>query len=49
MLKFKRNLALAQTKEMILQNGQNRYELRNNPYFTLPLVKSVQKILKGLS
>ena len=45
----KRDLAPAQTKEKILQNWQNRYKLRNNPDFTLPLVKSVYKSLKSLS
>ena len=36
-------------KELILPNGQRRYELRNNPDFALPIVKSVHKDLESLS
>ena len=42
MCKFKKRFGLA-------QNKQNRYELRNNVDFTLPLVKSVHEGLEGLS
>ena len=34
---------------MIPLNRQNRYELRNNVDFTLPLVKSIHKGLESLS
>ena len=33
-------------KELILPNIQRRYELRNNPDFAIPIVKSVQKDLE---
>ena len=46
MFKVKRGLTLALIKEMI---PQNRYELQNNPNFTLPLVKLVYKGTKPLS
>ena len=39
--RYKTGLAAAVIKESILQNRQDRYELQNNPYFTLRLVKSV--------
>ena len=45
MFKFKRDWAPAQTKETILQNKQNRHELRNNLDFTLSLMKSVHENL----
>lgn len=45
MFKFKGDLAPAQTKETILQNKQNRHELRNNLDFTLSLMKSVHENL----
>ena len=35
MFKFKRGLTSSLCKEMIPQNRQNRYELRNNADFTL--------------
>ena len=41
MFKFKRGLALALIKEMILPNRQNRYKLRKNPGFALLLEKLV--------
>ena len=46
---FKKDLTPAQPEEKILQNRQNRYELQNNPGFTLSLVKSVHKSLECLS
>ena len=49
MLKLKRGLSPVLIKEMIAQNRQNTYELRNNTDFTLPLVKSVHKGLGSLS
>ena len=36
-------------KELILPNRQSRYELRNNPDFVVPIVKSVHKGLEILS
>ena len=36
-------------KELILPNRQHGYELRNNPYFSVPIVKSVHKGLESLS
>ena len=48
MLKFKGGLAPAPCKEMIPQNRQNRYALRNNADFTLPLGKLVHKSLESL-
>ena len=35
-------------KELILPNRQRRYELRNNPDFAVPMVKSVGKDLEIL-
>ena len=49
MFKFKTGLAPALCKELIPQNKQNSYELRNNADFILPLVKSVRKSLECLS
>ena len=48
-LKFKRGFASTLCKEMISQNRQNSYELRNNAHFNLPLVKSVHNSLESLS
>ena len=36
-------------KELILPNRQHGYELRNNPYFSVPIVKSVHKGFESLS
>ena len=36
-------------KELILPNRQHRYDLRNNPDFAVPTVKSVHKGLESLS
>ena len=47
-LKLKRCLVSALWKEMIPENRQNRYKLRNNADFTFSLVKSVHKGLEGL-
>ena len=46
---FNRSLAPALCKNILPQNRQNRYELRNNADFTLPMVKSVHKVLESLS
>ena len=42
MFTFNRSLAPELCKNILPQNRQNRYELRNNADFTLPMVKSVQ-------
>ena len=47
--KFKRGLSHALIKEIIPQNKQNTYKLRNNADLTLPLMKSIHKGLKSLS
>ena len=47
--KFKRGLSHALIKEIIPQNKQNTYKLRNNADLTLPLMKSVHKGLESLS
>ena len=49
MFKFKRSLALALSKKMVLQNRQSRYKLPNNVDFTLPLMKSIHKGLERFS
>ena len=46
MFKLKRDMAPELIKELILPNRQRRYELRNNPDFAIPIVKSVQKDLE---
>ena len=40
MFKLKRDIDLELIKELILPNRQRRYELRNNPDFAIPIVKS---------
>ena len=45
----KRDTALELIKELILPNRQLRYELKSNPDFTVPTVKSVHIYLEGLS
>ena len=47
MFKLKRDMALELIKELILQNRQRRYELRKNPDFAVPIVKSVHKGLES--
>ena len=47
--KLKRDMASGLIKELILPNRQRRYELRSNPDFAIPLVKSVHKGLENLS
>ena len=49
MFRLKRNMAPELIKELILPNRQRRYELRNNPDFAVPIVKSVHKGLESLS
>ena len=49
MFKLKRGTAPELIKELILPNRQHRYELRKNPDFTVPIVKSVHKNLESLS
>ena len=49
MFKLKRDIDLELIKELILPNRQRRYELRNNPDFAVPIVKSVHKGLESLS
>ena len=49
MFKLKRDIDLELIKELILRNRQRRYELRNNPDFVAPVVKSVHKGLESLS
>ena len=49
MFKLKRDMAPELIKELILPNRQRRYELRNNPDFAVPIVKSVHKGLESLS
>ena len=49
MFKLKRDTAPELIKELILSNRQRRYELRNNPDFAVPIVKSVQEGLESLS
>ena len=47
--KLKRDMASELIKELILPNRQHRYELRNNPDFAAPIMKSVHKDLESLS
>ena len=49
MFKLKTDTTCDLIKELILPNRQRRYELRNNPYFAVPIVKSVHKDLESLS
>ena len=49
MFKLKRDMAPELIKELILPNRQRRYELRNNPDFAVPIVKSVHKGFESLS
>ena len=49
MFKLKRDMAPELIKELILPNRQRRYELRNNPDFAVPTVKTVHKGLESLS
>ena len=49
MFKLKRDMAPELIKELILPNRQLRYDLRNNPDFAVPMVKSVHKGLESLS
>ena len=49
MFKLKRDMAPELIEEFNLPNRQRRYELRNNPDFAVPIVKSVQKGLESLS
>ena len=49
MFKLKRDMAPELIKELILPNRQRRYELRNNPDFAVPIVKSVHKGLESLN
>ena len=49
MFKLKRDMASELVKELILPNRQHRYELRNNPDFAVPIVKSAHKGLESLS
>ena len=49
MFKLKRGIAPKLIKELILPNRQHRHELRNNPDFAAPLVKSVHKGLESLN
>ena len=49
MFKLKRDIVPEVNKEMILPNRRHRYELRNNPDFAVPKVKSAHKGLESLS
>ena len=49
MFKLKRDMSPELIKELILPNRQRRYDLRNNPDFAVPMVKSVHKGLESLS
>ena len=49
MFKLKRNMALELIMGLIRPNRQHWYELRNNPDFAVPIVKSVYKDLESLS
>ena len=49
MFKLKRGMIPELIKELILANRQQRYELRNNSEFAVPIVKSVQKVFESLS
>ena len=47
--KLKRRMATEIIKELILPKRQHRYELRNNPDFAVPAVKSVYKGLGNVN
>ena len=47
MFKLKRDMIPELIKELILQSRQRRFELRNNPDFAVPMVKSVHKGLES--
>ena len=49
MFKLKRDMAPELIKELILPNRQRSSELRDNPDFSVPVVKSVHKGLESLS
>ena len=49
MFKLKRDMSPELIKEFILSNRQWRHELRNNPDFAVPIVKSAHKGLDSLS
>ena len=49
MIKHKRDMVPELIKELILPNKKHRYELRKNPDFAVPSVKSVHKDLESLS
>ena len=49
MFKSKKHMAPELIKELILTNRQCTYDLRNNPDFAVPMVKSVHKGLESLS
>ena len=46
--KLKRDMTPELIKELTLPNRQHRYDLRNNPDFAVPIVKSVHKGLESL-
>ena len=48
MFKLKRDMVPELIKELILPNRQHRYELRNNPDFVVPIVKSAHKGLESV-
>ena len=48
MFKLERDMVLTVTTKIILETRQNRSNLRNNPSFTLPLVKSAHEGLESL-
>ena len=48
MFKLKRGMATELIKDLILPNRQHRYELRNNPDFVVPIVKSAHKGLESV-
>ena len=49
MFKLKGDMVPDLINELILPNRQRKYELRNSPYFAVPVVKSVYKDLASLS
>ena len=49
MFKLKRDMTPELIKELILPNRQRKSDLRNNPAFAVPMVKSVHKGLESLS
>ena len=49
MFRLKRDTAPELFKELTLPNKQLRYELKSNPDFAMPIVKSVHIDLEGLS